>query len=88
MIRKIESENQKADFSLKVYKVKYLSGLGSCYTVGKPSYERGVARNDIFNLKWRSYGPKWDILDYWETLISLSIILLYPINRQIFMGLK
>ena len=24
----------------------------------------GVARNYIFSLIWRCYGPKWDILDY------------------------
>ena len=28
-----------------------------------------VERNDIFGLKWIYYGPKRDILDYWETLI-------------------
>ena len=28
-----------------------------------------VERNDIFSLKWRYYGPKWDILDYWKSLI-------------------
>ena len=29
----------------------------------------GIARNDILSLKWIYYGPKRDILDYWETLI-------------------
>ena len=29
----------------------------------------GVARNDIFSLKERYYGPKEDILDYWVKLI-------------------
>ena len=28
-----------------------------------------VVRDDIFGLKWRYYGPKGDILDYWVTLI-------------------
>ena len=28
-----------------------------------------VARNDIFGINWRSYGPKRDILEYWGTLI-------------------
>ena len=28
-----------------------------------------VTRNDIFSIKWRYYGTKQDILDYWETLI-------------------
>ena len=27
-----------------------------------------VARNDIFDLKWRYYGPKRCILDFWGTL--------------------
>ena len=27
------------------------------------------SKNDILRLKWRLYSPKWDILDYWETLI-------------------
>ena len=30
--------------------------------------EVNVARNDIFILKWKYYGPKRDIWDYWETL--------------------
>ena len=29
----------------------------------------GVARNCISSLIWRFYGPKWDILDYWVTVI-------------------
>ena len=31
--------------------------------------EFGVAINYIFGTKWRYYGPKRDILDYWGTLI-------------------
>ena len=34
-----------------------------------------VARNYIFSLIWRRYGPKRDILDYWGTIIFLY----YPI---------
>ena len=34
-----------------------------------------VARNDIFSLIWRCYGPKPDILDYWGTIIYFY----YPI---------
>ena len=32
-----------------------------------------VARNDIFGIKWRYYGPKGDILNHWGTLISFSL---------------
>ena len=28
-----------------------------------------VARNYIFGLIWRCYGPKRDILDYWGTIL-------------------
>ena len=28
-----------------------------------------VARNYIFSLIWRCYGPKRDILDYWGTIL-------------------
>ena len=28
-----------------------------------------VARNDIFSLKWRYYGPKNDIWEYWGTIL-------------------
>ena len=28
-----------------------------------------VARNYIFGIIWRIYGPKQDILDYWRTII-------------------
>ena len=34
-----------------------------------------VARNYIFSLIWRCYGPKQDILDYWGTIIFVY----YPI---------
>ena len=34
-----------------------------------------VARNYIFSIIWRCYGPKRDILDYWGT----NIFLYYPI---------
>ena len=34
-----------------------------------------VARNGIFSLKWRHYGPKRDILDYW----GMTIFFYYPI---------
>ena len=34
-----------------------------------------VARNYIFSLIWRCYGPKQDILDYWGT----NIFFYYPI---------
>ena len=36
-----------------------------------------VARNYIFGLIWRCYGPKRDILDYWET--NICCILSYYI---------
>ena len=34
-----------------------------------------VAINIIFVIKWRYYGPKGDILDYWGTLLFFN----YPI---------
>ena len=34
-----------------------------------------VARNYIFGLIWRCYGPKQDILEYWGTITFLN----YPI---------
>ena len=54
--------------------------LRSFYAVGKPSYQRGVSRNDIFGLKWIIYGPKGNILDYWGIIIFWFIIPLYPIK--------
>ena len=47
-----------------------------------------VEINGIFSLKWRHYGPKRDILDYWGTLISLFVILLYSIKGLKFIGTK
>ena len=46
---------------------KYISRLDKAY----------VEINCVFGLKWRYYGSKRDILDYWGTLISWFIILLY-----------
>ena len=40
-----------------------------------------VAVNGIFGLKWRHDGLKGDILEYWGTLVSWFITLLYPIKR-------
>ena len=40
-----------------------------------------VARNYIFGLIWRCYGPIRDILDCWGTIFILFIILLYLIER-------
>ena len=34
-----------------------------------------VVSNGILSLKWRQYGKKGDILDFWVTLIFLIIIL-------------
>ena len=28
-----------------------------------------IAINYVFSLIWTCYGPKWDILDYWGTII-------------------
>ena len=28
-----------------------------------------VVRNYIFSIIWTCYGPKWDILDYWGTIL-------------------
>ena len=39
-----------------------------------------VAINGTVSLKWRHYGPKRDIFDYWETFSFLFIILLYSIK--------
>ena len=36
VIRKIKSEIRRQIFPPKVYKLKYFSGLGSCYSVVKP----------------------------------------------------
>ena len=55
-----------------------MSGLGSCYAVDKPSYERDC----------RHYGPRGDILKYWRILIFCFIILLYLIKGYNFIGLK
>ena len=34
-------------------------------------HTRGIAAiNEILSIKYRYYGPKGDILDYWITLIS------------------
>ena len=50
----------------------------------------GVARNYIFSLIWRCYGPKRDILDYWETILYfllsyyiLSKIKVYRVEKLI-----
>ena len=32
-----------------------------------------VAKNYIFALIWRRYGPKRDILDYWGTFINFLL---------------
>ena len=39
VIQKINSKIRRHIFSPKVYKFNFLSGLGSSYAVGKPSYE-------------------------------------------------
>ena len=48
-----------------------------------------VAINGIFGLKWRHYGPKGGILDYWGTLIffyhpiiSYQRIKVYKVERM------
>ena len=48
-----------------------------------------VSRNDIVSIKWRYYGPKGDILDYWGTLtyfyypiISYQKIKLYGVETM------
>ena len=35
-----------------------------------------VARNYIFSLIWRCYGPKRDILDYWGTNIFVYYLII------------
>ena len=40
----------------------------------------GVAINGIFRFKWRHYGPKVDILEYWGMTMFWFILLLYPIK--------
>ena len=35
--------------------------------------DTGVAKNYIFSLIWRCYGPKRNILDYWGTIIFCSL---------------
>ena len=37
----------------------------------------GVSINEIFSIKWIYYGPKGDILDYWETLVFFNPIIPY-----------
>ena len=49
--------------------------LVSLYTIG------GVARYDISSLKWIYYGPKRDILEYWETLI-FSLLSYYILSTD------
>ena len=45
----------------------------------QPCRCKDVARNDIFSIKWRYYGPKGDILDYWGTLMFFYYpIISYP----------
>ena len=43
--------------------------------------ELPVARNYIFSLIWRCYGPKWDILDYWGTNI-FCILSYYILSKD------
>ena len=38
---------------------------------------RSVARKYIFGNIWRRYGPKWDILDYWRTIIFFYYPIIY-----------
>ena len=40
-----------------------------------------VARNYIFSIIWRCYGPKRDILDYWGTNI-VSILSYYILSKD------
>ena len=44
VIRNIDSEIIRQIFSPKICKVNYLSGLGGCYAVGKPSDERKCSK--------------------------------------------
>ena len=46
-----------------------------------------VERNDIFSLKWRYYGPKQDILEYWGTLIYF-LLSYYILSMIKVIGLK
>ena len=47
-----------------------------------PSYPpAAVARNYIFSLIWRCYGPKRDILDYWGTNI-FCILSYYILSKD------
>ena len=47
-----------------------------------------VARNDIFSLKWRYYGPKRDILDYWVTLIFCLLSYYVLLMDKVLKGLN
>ena len=81
MIRKIESENQKADILPKVHKVKYLQGERNCYVAGNPSDERECSKK----LHLQSYLEMiWFETGYFGLLgnnIILVIILLDLIER-------
>ena len=53
-----------------------------------PQFLQYVDRNDIFGLKWRYYGTKQDILEYWGTfifvyypIISYQRIKVYEVER-------
>ena len=39
------------------------------FTLATPLVTPPVARNYIFSLIWRCYGPKRDVLDYWGTIV-------------------
>ena len=36
-----------------------------------------IARNEIFCLIWRCYGPQWDILEYWGNLYFVYYPIIY-----------
>ena len=40
LLVKLSQKTKRQIFSPKVYKVSFMSVLGSCYAVGKTSYER------------------------------------------------
>ena len=55
-----------SDMSITILKPE---STGSNYNKVEKMCNDCVARNDIFSHRWIYYGPKRDILDYWETLI-------------------
>ena len=78
MIRNIESENQKADIFTKGLQGDIFVRIKEVSIWLVRLHMRGiVTRNEIFSIKYRHYGPKRDMLDYWITLVFFYYLIIY-----------